>query len=223
MWTRSSQPSMFAAFMVCGMMHLSPIACWHVAFQAAFGDMCGLRFYPPTASFCGNKKGHSHRFQDPVLLGKDRILSPQHSCSDLFTLHIAQTCFLRRKITGNMSSDELSVSRTLLIAFALFILVCGLGHGINARKAVGTELKGEAWGGCQRLLSTGKRNKQFFGVSRPQGQISEIWQAIAESSSDFLDVFQRTVHLATAITSVCTSVLLGVWLPKLLVDTQSMS
>ena len=41
----------------------------------------------------------------------------------------------RRKITGNMSSDELAISRTLIIAFACFILCCGCGHGIRARKA----------------------------------------------------------------------------------------
>jgi len=59
-----------------------------------------------------------------------------------------------RKITGNMSSDELSESRALLIAFALFIVFCGCGHGINARKA------------------------------------------LSESSSDFLEAFQKTVHAA---------------------------
>eukprot|EP00434_Breviolum_minutum_P017381 symbB.v1.2.015348.t1/scaffold1094.1/size138377/13 len=79
-----------------------------------------------------------------------------------------------RKITGNMSSDELSESRALLIAFALFIVFCGCGHGINA------------------------------------------WKALSESSSDFLEAFQKTVHVGTALVSVSTSVLLGVWLPKLL-------
>jgi len=73
-----------------------------------------------------------------------------------------------------MSSDELAESRALLIAFALFIVFCGCGHGINARKA------------------------------------------ISESSSDFLDAFQKIVHVGTALVSVSTSVLLGVWLPKLL-------
>jgi len=47
-----------------------------------------------------------------------------------------------------MSSDELSESRALLIAFALFIVFCGCGHGINARKAMGSELKEDAWGEC---------------------------------------------------------------------------
>ena len=41
-----------------------------------------------------------------------------------------------RKITGNMTTDELAVSRTLILAFALFILFCGFGHGIKAYKAV---------------------------------------------------------------------------------------
>eukprot|EP00438_Fugacium_kawagutii_P003672 Skav224242 [mRNA] locus=scaffold939:1421756:1432199:- [translate_table: standard] len=40
-----------------------------------------------------------------------------------------------KKITGNMNSDELSMSRTLIMAFALFILCCGCGHGMRARKA----------------------------------------------------------------------------------------
>lgn len=48
---------------------------------------------------------------------------------------------------------------------------------------------------------------------------SETWQALSESSSDFLEAFQKTVHVGTALVSVSTSVLLGVWLPKLLVDT----
>jgi len=79
-----------------------------------------------------------------------------------------------RKITGNMSSDELAISRTLIIAFACFILCCGFGHGMNARKA---------------LLDT---------------------------SRDFFSKTERAIHVGTALVSVITSILLGMWLPKLL-------
>lgn len=79
-----------------------------------------------------------------------------------------------RKITGNMSSDELAISRTLIIAFACFILCCGCGHGIRARKA------------------------------------------LSNTSEDFLSRMEHTIHVGTALVSVLTSLLLGMWLPKLL-------
>jgi len=40
-----------------------------------------------------------------------------------------------RKIAGSMTTDELAISRLVLFVFALFILCCGFGHGIQAHKA----------------------------------------------------------------------------------------
>ena len=90
---------------------------------------------------------------------------------------------------------------------------CPQGHGKWAER------------GCMgRMLKVVKRREAehtILWVSRPQGQTSEAWQALSESSSDFLEAFQKTVHVGTALVSVSTSVLLGVWLPKLLVDTHT--
>eukprot|EP00437_Effrenium_voratum_P010051 CAMPEP_0181439652 /NCGR_PEP_ID=MMETSP1110-20121109/22543_1 /TAXON_ID=174948 /ORGANISM="Symbiodinium sp., Strain CCMP421" /LENGTH=370 /DNA_ID=CAMNT_0023563393 /DNA_START=51 /DNA_END=1164 /DNA_ORIENTATION=+ len=78
-----------------------------------------------------------------------------------------------RKITGNMTTDELAVSRTLILAFALFILFCGFGHGIKAYKAL-------------------------------------------TNTSEAIEALEVPVHVATALVSVGTSLLLAISLPKIM-------